>query len=118
MKGHNRPHLQSRLQPRTEVSHCRVDNSVKLWDFARGKEVRTLTGHTGPVYCVAFSPTAPPWLFDLDQSIALVDGRDGKLLREIKATPHLEPLLSVPTQVAGFGPRIRRLTPVEPRRRQ
>ena len=26
------------------------DNVVKLWEWPSGKEVRTLTGHTGPVY--------------------------------------------------------------------
>ena len=31
------------------------DNSVKLWDYATGKEIRTISGHTGPVYAVAFS---------------------------------------------------------------
>ena len=31
------------------------DNSVRLWDFAERKMQRNLTGHTGPVYAVAFS---------------------------------------------------------------
>ena len=30
--------------------------SVILWDVATGKATRTLTGHTGPVRSVAFSP--------------------------------------------------------------
>lgn len=32
------------------------DNTVKLWDVASGKELRTFLGHTDPVYGVAFSP--------------------------------------------------------------
>src|ERR1051325_182493 len=31
------------------------DNTVKLWDFATGKELHTLKGHMNQVYCVAFS---------------------------------------------------------------
>jgi len=34
------------------------DNTVKLWDFASGKELRTLKGHASPVYGVAFSRMA------------------------------------------------------------
>jgi WD40 repeat protein len=32
------------------------DAAVKLWDVASGAELRTLTGHSGPVSAVAFSP--------------------------------------------------------------
>src|SRR5881398_2323492 len=32
------------------------DNTVKLWDFATGKELHNLKGHTNQVYSVAFSP--------------------------------------------------------------
>jgi WD40 repeat protein len=32
------------------------DNTIKLWDVATGREVRTLTGHTDTVNSVAFSP--------------------------------------------------------------
>ena len=32
------------------------DLTVKLWDVASGKELRALTGHTGWVTSVAFSP--------------------------------------------------------------
>src|SRR5438445_10193414 len=60
------------------------DNTVKLWDFATGKEPRTLTGHTGPVYCVAFSRDGATLASSsLDQSIRLWTVADGKLVREI-----------------------------------
>jgi WD40 repeat protein len=32
------------------------DDTIKLWEVATGREVRTLEGHTGWVYSVAFSP--------------------------------------------------------------
>jgi WD40 repeat protein len=32
------------------------DTTIKLWEVASGREVRTLTGHTGWVLSVAFSP--------------------------------------------------------------
>src|SRR3954469_20254986 len=58
------------------------DNTVKLWDFATGKEVRTLSGHTGPVYCVAFSRDGATLASSsLDQSIRLWTVADGKLVR-------------------------------------
>ncbi len=38
------------------------DGTVKVWDVATGQELLTLSGHTGPVYGVAFSPecVSPP----------------------------------------------------------
>jgi WD40 repeat protein len=32
------------------------DNTIKLWEVASGREVRTLSGHTNDVNSVAFSP--------------------------------------------------------------
>ena len=32
------------------------DKTVRLWDLVTGTHKQTLTGHTGPVYSVAFSP--------------------------------------------------------------
>src|ERR1700745_1106568 len=59
------------------------DNTVKLWDFASGKEKMTLKAHTKPVYAVVFShdgaliATAGD-----DNSIRIWDAKDGKFLRE------------------------------------
>ncbi len=33
-----------------------ADRTIKLWEVATGREVRTLTGHTDTVLSVAFSP--------------------------------------------------------------
>jgi WD40 repeat protein len=41
---------------RVVLATASFDSTVKLWDFAEGKELRTLSGHTGPVYGVAFAP--------------------------------------------------------------
>jgi WD40 repeat protein len=32
------------------------DTTIKLWNVASGQLLRTLQGHTTPVYSVAFSP--------------------------------------------------------------
>ena len=32
------------------------DETIKIWDAASGRELRTLQGHRGRVWCVAFSP--------------------------------------------------------------
>ncbi len=38
------------------LASCSVDATVKLWNVADGREVRTLTGHADMVTSVAFSP--------------------------------------------------------------
>src|SRR5206468_1649666 len=61
------------------------DNTVKLWDFATGKEKMTLKGHTKPVYAVVYSHdgTLIATAGD-DNSIRIWDAKDGKFLRECK----------------------------------
>jgi WD40 repeat protein len=63
------------------------ENTVKVWDVRTGDELRTLRGHSGDVYAVAFSP-------DLggrsvasageDSSVKVWDSRTGKLLRNFR----------------------------------
>ena len=48
------------------------DKFVKLWKIDGGKEVRTFTGHSGPVFSVAFSP---------DGLYALSGSGDGEALQ-------------------------------------
>jgi serine/threonine protein kinase len=38
------------------VSSCWGENIVRVWDAAKGRQIRALTGHTGSVYDVAFRP--------------------------------------------------------------
>ena len=36
-----------------------ADNVVDLWEVASGKKLHTLTGHTVPIWRLAFSPETP-----------------------------------------------------------
>lgn len=38
------------------LASASLDNTVKLWDVASGRELRTLTGHQNAVRSVSFSP--------------------------------------------------------------
>lgn len=61
------------------------DNTVKLWDFAGGKEKTTLKGHTAPVYAVVYSPDGMLIATGgQDNAIRIWDASDGKFLRECK----------------------------------
>jgi WD40 repeat protein/tRNA A-37 threonylcarbamoyl transferase component Bud32 len=42
--------------PDGTIAAGNVDGTITLWDAATGQEVRTLRGHSGPVFGVAFSP--------------------------------------------------------------
>jgi WD40 repeat protein len=62
---------------------------VKLWDVAPNgtlKEKQTLSGHTGPVYAVAFHPTDPNVLATAsqDKTARLWDLAEGKTRLELK----------------------------------
>ena len=55
--GHNGPVKSVAFSPdgRTLAS-ASLDHTIKLWDVANGRELRTLEGHTDQVTSVAFSP--------------------------------------------------------------
>ena len=56
------------------------DKTLKLWDVATGREIRTFTGHSQWIYSVAFSPDGRQALSGSgDQTLKLwdVDSRPG-----------------------------------------
>ena len=61
-----------------------VDHSIKLWDVASGRELRTLRGHSEVVYSVAFSPDGRTLASGSDDhSIKLWDMASGRELRTL-----------------------------------
>lgn len=65
------------------------DGVAKLWDVGADgalKEKKALTGHTGPVYGVAFHPTDPKLIATAsqDKTARVWDATDGKMKLELK----------------------------------
>ena len=61
------------------------DKTIKLWDAATGKELRSLEGHTGDVNSVAFSPDGKVIASgSQDKTIKLWDAATGKQLRSLE----------------------------------
>jgi hypothetical protein len=70
------------------------DKTIKLWDVASGRELRTLTGGTKPVNSVAFSPdgrslASGSW----DNTVKLLDMASGRELRILAG--HTDSVMSV-----------------------
>jgi WD40 repeat protein len=58
------------------------DNTLKLWDAASGKLIRTFTGHSSGVYSVAYSPDGKTVLSGSgDSTLKLWDVTSGKEIR-------------------------------------
>jgi len=58
------------------------DNTLRLWDVATGRELRTFTGHSGDVSSVAFSPDGKLALSGSDdQTLRLWEVETGKEIR-------------------------------------
>ena len=58
------------------------DNTLKLWEVATGKEIRTFTGHTGQVKSVDFFPDGRYALSgSYDNTLKLWDVSTGKEIR-------------------------------------
>ncbi len=59
-----------------------ADNTLKLWDLASGKEMRTFTGHSESVICVAIAPNGRTALSgSFDNTLKLWDLASGRELR-------------------------------------
>ena len=72
------------------------DATIKLWDVASGKELRTLAGHSGCVDSVAFSPDGKTLASGSDDStIKLWDVASGKKLRTLAGPAGARPFVRV-----------------------
>ena len=65
------------------------DGTVRIWDIAKGTQVREIKAHTtpaaNPVYCVAWSPDSKQIVSgSLDKSLKLWDASNGNAVREFK----------------------------------
>lgn len=60
------------------------DKTVKLWDVASGRELRTLGGHSGVISCVAFSPDGRTLASgSIDKTVKVWDVATGRELRTL-----------------------------------
>ncbi|MHC5833923.1 MAG: WD40 repeat domain-containing protein, partial [Nostoc sp.] len=71
---------------------------INLWDVSTGKAIKTLTGHSSPVYSVGFSPDGKTLASGSgDNTIKLWDVSTGKAIKTL--TGHSSLVYSV-----GFSP--------------
>ena len=66
-------------------------NSIKLWDVAKGKSIRTFEGFTGAVYSVCFNPDGKTVLSANEQTMTLWDVLTGQCIHSFE---HVSPVLS------------------------
>jgi WD40 repeat protein len=57
------------------------DKTLKLWDVATGREIKTFTGHTDRVWSVAFSPDGKQVISCDDKTLKLWDVASGREIR-------------------------------------
>jgi len=87
----------------TQVLSASSDKTVKLWDIASGREIRTFSGHKSTVRSVAFSPDGKRFISgSYDNTVKLWDIASGQELRTFSG--HTEWVSSV-----AFSPDGKRL---------
>ena len=70
------------------------DKSLKLWELASGKCLKTLKGHTNYVFCCNFNPQSNLIVSgSFDESVKIWDVKTGKCLRTLPA--HSDPVTAV-----------------------
>ncbi|MDR0495756.1 MAG: WD40 repeat domain-containing protein [Treponema sp.] len=66
-------------------------NNAKIWNVSNGNEIRTLTGHTGNINSVAYSPNGRQILTaSNDRSIKIWDAGSGQCVRTINCDSPVE----------------------------
>ena len=80
-----------------------VGNEVKVWDTQTGRETLTLTGHTGRVQSVAFSPDGRRLVSAAaDRTVKVWDAQTGQELRTFKG--FAGPVDDRDSVLGGMGP--------------
>jgi WD40 repeat protein len=64
------------------------DTSIQLWDVGTGKKIATLDGHSGKVYCVAYSPDG--------KLLASGDSKNTILLWDLTTKRHIKTIEGIP----------------------
>jgi WD40 repeat protein len=74
----------------TQLATACADGMVRIWDLAKGQQLKQIEAHTkpipSPVYCVTWTSDGKQVISgSLDQSLKLWDAGSGALVREFKA---------------------------------
>ena len=77
-------------QAGTQLATGCHDGTVRIWDIAKGQQLRQINAHVqpqpAPVYCVAWTADAKQIISgSLDKTLKLWDATSGNLVREFKA---------------------------------